>query len=85
MATIQPNIEKDQSGFTTRVTWSAMGSGDVGAPVSFPGAADVTVHVDGTFSSSSCSIEGTLENTPVNYRQLHDHAGNDLAYMAAGS
>lgn len=83
MATIQPNIEKDQSGFTTRVTWSGLGSSDDGAPVSFPGAADTSVHVNGTFSGASCVIEGTLENTPASYHQLHDNTGADLAYTAS--
>jgi len=82
MAVIQPS-RVPADGRTFRVTWANMANGDTGAPVSRPGAADVTIQVieAGAFGvGGTVAIEGCLQAIPVTYFALKDPQGNAMTY-----
>ena len=83
MAT-QPAAKTNSFGRTIRYTWSNLAQGDDGIPISIPGAADRSVQVTGTFNGASVIIEGTLEETPINYFTLTDMQGNPISFSAVG-
>ena len=84
MAEISPLKEPEGRGRTYRVIWTNLANNDTGAPVSLPGAADVTIQVFGTFGTGgTVTMEGCLEATPVNYFSLKDPQGNAMTYTAA--
>lgn len=65
------------------VTWTPLGSGDDGAPLSMVGSARRTVQVFGTFAAGSkLEIEGSNDGT--NFALLSDDHGNELKFNAAG-
>lgn len=66
-----------------KVVWAGMVNGDVGAAVSFPGFADRTVQVEGTFGTGgSVAAEGS--NDATNFRALTDPQGTAIAITSAG-
>jgi hypothetical protein len=63
--------------------WVTMANGDTGLPVNFPGNADKTIEVTGTFGAGgSCTLEGS--NDGINYYVLTDPTGTPIALVAAG-
>ena len=65
----------------TMHSWSGLGSGDDGLPISYVDYADRTVQVGGTFSGGTVIIEGSLDG--LTYHTLTDPVGNDLSYTSA--
>jgi hypothetical protein len=64
-------------------TWATMANGDTGAPVNFPGNADKTIQVTGTFGAAgSCTLQGS--NDGVNYFALTNPTGTTIAMIVAG-
>ena len=64
-------------------TWAAMANGDTGAPVNFPGNADKTIQVTGTFGAGgSATLQGS--NDGVNYFALTNPTGTVIALTANG-
>lgn len=82
MATIPVTFAEGEAQ-TTIATWANMTTWDVGEPVRYAGAADRTVQVFGTFGGATVTIEGTLENVPINWSQLNDAQGDPIAITAA--
>jgi hypothetical protein len=62
-----------------RVTWSGLASGDTGSWEFIPGYTDKTVHIYGTFGTSTVSIEGSNETVPAHGAVLDDGDGQALA------
>lgn len=65
--------------------WPLLANGDTGTPLRIPNYADVTVHVEGTFSvGGNCIIEGTLMNeASPTFATLNDVHGTALATITA--
>lgn len=82
MAIIAPVITNpDPGGDCVLVTWTALANGDSGTPVSYPGFADVSFQVTGTFGiAGNLRIEGS--NDSANYAALTDPQGNALDFIA---
>jgi hypothetical protein len=87
MATVTPTITtltevgKGHVGYL--VVWSGMANGDSGAAYVNVSAADRSVQVTGTFGASgTVKIQGS--NDTSNFAQLHDAAGDELSFTAAG-
>jgi len=84
MAEINPVVGLEGPGRCFRVTWTGLANGDTGTPVSFPGAADVTVQVLGTFGTGgTVNLQGCLQQTPVDYFSLKDPQGNAMTYTSS--
>ena len=83
MAVINPTINRDltQDGSVMRVTWSAMATGDTGAPFAFSNFADRSIQVLGTFGGATCTIEGSNDGT--NYAALSNSGGTSIALTSA--
>lgn len=65
-----------------RVSWANMKNADTGAPVSYPGYADKSIQVAGTFGSGGTMLaEGN--NDGVNYAGLTDPLGNTISITTA--
>jgi hypothetical protein len=62
--------------------WASLANGEAGDAVSFPGAADRTVQVSGTFGAGgTVVIEGSNDNSV--WTTLTDLGDNDLSFTAA--
>lgn len=71
-----------KSGTTYLHEWTGLANSENGDSVSFPGAADRTVQVGGTFSTGGeVTIQGS--NDGVNWVTLTDLGDNDLVFTAA--
>jgi hypothetical protein len=87
MATVQPAIEEQLAGSTSpagtsRITWSGMANGDVGAPVRYHSHADRSVQVAGVFGTGgTVLIEGSVDE--ANFATLSDPQGIALSLTAA--
>jgi hypothetical protein len=66
-----------------RVTWSGLAGGDTGSWEFIPGYPDKTVHIYGTFGTSTVSIEGSNETVPANGAVLDDGDGQALSGISA--
>jgi hypothetical protein len=66
-----------------RVTWSGLASSDTGSWEFIPGYPDKTVHIYGTFGTSTVSIEGSNETVPANGAVLDDGDGQALSGINA--
>lgn len=63
--------------------WTAVANGDTGEPVELNNLVDLTVTIDGTFSTGgSCTFEGSNDGT--NYYALTDSLGDAITLTAAG-
>lgn len=73
------------SGRVHRFTWVGLLNGDDGAPISIPGAADMTVQVFGTFGTGGVIIlQGSCEESPPsNYFQMRDQGDNLISFIVA--
>jgi hypothetical protein len=66
-----------------QVTWSGMINGDVGSTVSYPGYADKSIQVEGTFGAGgSVACEGN--NDGANFEPLTDPQGVIIGIATAG-
>ena len=76
----------EAAGGCYRYTWAGLTPGDVGVPVSAPGAADRSVHVFGTLGGASVVIEASNEDAASvsDYETLHDAQGTPLSLSSAG-
>jgi hypothetical protein len=80
MASVDPVVTEGPAS-TFVVSW-ALGAGDVGVPVAFPGAADRTVQMIGTFGGATVAMQGTLEATPTTWLPVTDAQGNAISATA---
>jgi hypothetical protein len=65
------------------VTWTGLLNGDTGQPMEMPDYGDLTVTVEGTFSTGgSITLEGS--NNGTNYYALTDGQGNAITKTTAG-
>lgn len=64
--------------------WTLTNADTTGDPTSTPGAPDKTVHIFGTFNSGSVTIQGCNQEVPEVWATMHDHAGADMTFTAAG-
>lgn len=60
------------------VQW-VLGAGDTGKPISYPGAADRTVQIFGTFGGATVAMQGTLELSPTTWLPVTDAQGNAIS------
>lgn len=67
------------------LTWENITEADSGAPFNVQAFADKTVQVTGDFGNGGqITMQGTNEDTPVNWDTLHDAQGNDIT-IASGT
>lgn len=64
-------------------TWSALATGDTGAPLQGPGFTDASFQVGGTFGGATVVIEGS--NDGITYGTLVDPFNTALSFTAANS
>ncbi len=69
-------------GKSSLVSWSALATGDTGAPIQGVGLSDRSVQFTGTFGGATVVLEGS--NDGVNYVTLTDPAGVALSFTSAG-
>jgi hypothetical protein len=87
MATISALTTYPQRG-VMRVVWSNLGGADsdVGDWQEIPAYGDKTIHVYGTFGTSTVDIEGSNEDgTPANAVDIEDGGGTALTALAANT
>ena len=65
---------------TFLATW-VLAAGDVGDPLRYPGAADRTVQISGTFGGATVTLEGSLDGS--NWLPLTDAKGAEIIVTAA--
>lgn len=63
-------------------TWAAIPNGNTGEPFEWPGFADRSVQITGTFGGGTVVIEGSNDGT--NYVTLNNMQGSALSFSAAG-
>lgn len=61
--------------------WSGLAAGDDGQPLPFPGAADRSVQVEGTFGGATVTIEGALDPA-ASFRTLTDAGHVSLSFTS---
>ena len=79
-------ITSVEAGCTHRFVWTGLLNGDDGAPVSVPGAADMTVQmiVIAAGVGDTLIFEGSLETgPPTNFFQLRDGGDNFISFTEA--
>jgi len=69
-------------GKSSLVSWSALATGDTGAPIQGVGLSDRSVQFTGTFGGATVVLEGSNDGT--NYVTLTDPAGVALSFTSAG-
>jgi hypothetical protein len=81
MADITPTVTYRPNGHTNLVkaVW-VMGDADTGLPVSFPGYADASVQIEGTFGSATVVFQG---RNGTAYDTLNDAEGDAISVTAA--
>jgi hypothetical protein len=81
MSTITPTITPILSGWNLdgwKVAYASMGSADTGATISFPGFADKSVQVEGTFGvGGTVVVEGS--NDGSHFETLNDPFNNPVS------
>lgn len=90
MATITPTttqfVGNNQLGDTGidgwQVQWAGVGDTSTCAPVQYPGYADKTIQVEGTFGGGHVAINGS--NDLVNFEPLNDPTGTAISITAKG-
>jgi hypothetical protein len=89
MAAVKPTITTiDVPGGSVsvkKVVWNGLNStNNIGTPVSFPGFADRTVQINGTFNNATVVLEGSLEEGGAGtYFTLTDPQGNAISKTTA--
>lgn len=81
MATINPTDDGTKGDFRV-FTWSTVTTADTCTPINKGSFRDRTVQVTGTFSGSTCVIQGSNDGT--NWVTLTDPQGNALSFGATG-
>ncbi len=77
-------IRTEVSGKTHRYVWLGLGNGDDGAPISIPGASDMTFQAFGTFGANGTIIlEGTCKETATTFFQMRDGGDNVISFGSA--
>lgn len=83
MSTITPTVSDvlGDRGSVLSFTWATMANNDTGSPMKHPKHADVTIHILGTFDSSTVVWQGS--NDGSNWVTLTDPQGNSISKTAA--
>ena len=78
-------VKSFSSGKAHRFTWTGLLNGDSGAPISIPGAADMTVQAIQVVAGVGDTIilEGSLEETPATYFQMRDGGDNLISFTGS--
>lgn len=84
MANVEPSITIINKNKNTVVyTWSGLGSGIVGDPVSRPELHSVIAHALGNFSGQTLTLQGSLNN--VDWFTIVDTLGAAATWTVAGA
>ena len=86
MATLPVDIQEFNRTQVRRAVWTALATGDDGAPIDWSAYTDRSVQVFGTFGGGTVTLQGSNDAgpTPTNWNPLTDLQGNAIAFTAAG-